>query len=174
MAEERIREHMEVVGSDGGHVGTVDALDGGRIRLTCRDDPGGTGTHRFLPLRLVAVAEAGQVRLTLGAQDARAVAFGALEAGGDGPDDDGNPEEGQVGTRAGVAMSDMVGEGGGGSGMVHGGGTTQHGGMGLGDERLHGGGTGGGGTTRHGHLGSGAGIPGDPNMDPDGGRDPKR
>jgi len=29
-----IKEHMEVVGADGVHVGTVDKIDGNRIKLT--------------------------------------------------------------------------------------------------------------------------------------------
>lgn len=43
-----IRERMEVVGSDGAHVGTVDHLDGNtRIKLT-RDDSF-DGKHHFIP-----------------------------------------------------------------------------------------------------------------------------
>ena len=44
-----IREHMEVVGSDGGHVGVVDAVEGDRIKLTKSDATVG-GRHRYLPL----------------------------------------------------------------------------------------------------------------------------
>lgn len=36
---EKIRERMNVVASDGSHVGTVDHVDGDRIKLT-RSDPG--------------------------------------------------------------------------------------------------------------------------------------
>jgi hypothetical protein len=47
-ANSNIREHMEVVGSDGAHVGTVDHLDGrDRIKLT-RDDSF-DGKHHFIP-----------------------------------------------------------------------------------------------------------------------------
>ena len=74
-----IREHMEVVGSDGRHVGTVDRLERGRIRLTRDDDPGGAGEHRDIPLGLVASTEGGQVRLTLPGQQARALAVGGLD-----------------------------------------------------------------------------------------------
>ena len=43
-----IRERMEVVGSDGRHVGTVDHLEGNdRIKLT-RDDSA-DGRHHFIP-----------------------------------------------------------------------------------------------------------------------------
>ena len=47
-ATTQIRERMEVVGSDGEHVGTVDHLDGdSRIKLT-RDDSA-DGKHHFIP-----------------------------------------------------------------------------------------------------------------------------
>ena len=49
-----IKEHMAVVGSDGQHVGTVDRLERGGIKLTRDDDPGGAGEHRTIPLGLVA------------------------------------------------------------------------------------------------------------------------
>lgn len=44
-----IREHMEVVGSCGRHVGTVDHLDGESIKLT-RNDPDAGGMHHWVPL----------------------------------------------------------------------------------------------------------------------------
>ena len=48
MNTEQIREHMEVVGSDGNHVGTVDHLEGeDRIKLT-RDDSA-DGQHHYIP-----------------------------------------------------------------------------------------------------------------------------
>ena len=36
-----IKEHMEVIGADGVHVGTVDKVEGGRIKLTKKDSGGG-------------------------------------------------------------------------------------------------------------------------------------
>ena len=33
---EDVREHMEVIGADGVHIGTVDHVDGDRIKLTPR------------------------------------------------------------------------------------------------------------------------------------------
>jgi outer membrane protein OmpA-like peptidoglycan-associated protein len=45
----RIREHMEVLDSAGERVGTVDALDGGRIKLT-RD---GSANHQYVDLAYV-------------------------------------------------------------------------------------------------------------------------
>lgn len=45
-----IREHMEVVGSDGKHVGTVDHLEGAnRIKLT-KQDPNAGGRHHYISL----------------------------------------------------------------------------------------------------------------------------
>jgi hypothetical protein len=47
-ASENITEHMEVVGSDGMHVGTVDHLEGvDRIKLT--KDDSRDGKHHYIP-----------------------------------------------------------------------------------------------------------------------------
>ncbi len=44
-----IKEHMEVLDSDGQHVGTVDHLEGSnQIKLT-RKDPKAGGTHHLIP-----------------------------------------------------------------------------------------------------------------------------
>ena len=44
-----IKEHMEVLGSDGQHVGTVDHMEGSnQIKLT-RKDPKAGGTHHLIP-----------------------------------------------------------------------------------------------------------------------------
>jgi len=61
-----IREHMEVIGADGVHVGTVDKVDGDRIKLTKRDSGEGShqGHHHYLPLSLVAEVEGDKVRLS--------------------------------------------------------------------------------------------------------------
>jgi len=58
-----IREHMEVIGADGGHIGTVDHVDGDRIKLT-KSDRGAAGHHRLLPLGMVADVEGEQVRMS--------------------------------------------------------------------------------------------------------------
>jgi hypothetical protein len=48
-----IKEHMEVLGSDGQHVGTVDYLEGAdKIKLT-KSDPTSGGKHHLIPLTLV-------------------------------------------------------------------------------------------------------------------------
>lgn len=61
-----IKEHMEVIGADGVHVGTVDKVEGDRIKLTKRDSGQGSheGHHHYLPAGLVADIEGGKVRLS--------------------------------------------------------------------------------------------------------------
>ena len=63
----QITEHMEVVGSDGQHVGTVDKLV---IKLT-KKDPAAHGQHHLIPLAAVASIQGG--KLTLGMPAAEAV-----------------------------------------------------------------------------------------------------
>ena len=48
----QIREHLEVVGSDGGHVGRVDHVVGGEIELA-KLDLTTMGKHRLVPLSWV-------------------------------------------------------------------------------------------------------------------------
>jgi hypothetical protein len=45
----QIQEHMEVKGSDGQHVGTVDRVEGNRIKLAKSDAASG-GKHRYMDL----------------------------------------------------------------------------------------------------------------------------
>jgi hypothetical protein len=45
----QIKEHMEVKGSDGSHVGTVDRIEGDRIKLT-KSDPAAGGQHHYIGL----------------------------------------------------------------------------------------------------------------------------
>ena len=88
-----IREHMEVIGADGVHVGTVDSVDGDRIKLTKNDSTAQMGQsegsehadfaqmeqgehaghHHYISLGLVAGVEGDQVRLS--ATGANAVTF---------------------------------------------------------------------------------------------------
>ena len=64
-----IQEHMEVIGADGVHVGTVDHVEEGRIKLTKKDSGEGSheGHHHYIPLGLVADVEGDQVRLSANA-----------------------------------------------------------------------------------------------------------
>ena len=71
----QITEHMPVVGSDGGHVGTVDKVEEDRIKLTKQDDPGGRAMHHhYLPVSAVASVDGGEVRLNMDAHRARELA----------------------------------------------------------------------------------------------------
>lgn len=62
----RIRQHMEVIGADGVHLGTVDGLDGQRIKLTKADSGEGShkGHHHYVPVGLIAEIEGDKVRLS--------------------------------------------------------------------------------------------------------------
>lgn len=61
-----IREHMEVIGADGVHIGTVDRVEGDRIKLTRKDSGEGShkGHHHFVDMSLVAEVEGDKVRLS--------------------------------------------------------------------------------------------------------------
>lgn len=61
-----IQEHMEVIGADGVHVGTVDKIEGNRIKLTKKDSGEGShkGHHHFIDKSLVAEVEGDKVRLS--------------------------------------------------------------------------------------------------------------
>ena len=63
---EDIKEHMEVIGADGVHVGTVDHIDGDRIKLTKKDSGEGSheGHHHYISCGLVADVEGDRVRLS--------------------------------------------------------------------------------------------------------------
>lgn len=70
----RVREHMEIVGADGVHIGTVDRVEGDRIKLTKKDSgaqiegaPGHDDHHHFIPAGLIAEVEGDKVRLSANA-----------------------------------------------------------------------------------------------------------
>ena len=69
MAETAVKEHMEVIGADGVHIGTVDRVENGRIKLTKADGGEGRrkGHHHFIDLSLVADVEGQKVRLSANA-----------------------------------------------------------------------------------------------------------
>jgi hypothetical protein len=62
----KVREHMEVVGADGVHVGTVDKIDGERIKLTKADSGQGShkGHHHYIPVSLIAEVQDDKVWLS--------------------------------------------------------------------------------------------------------------
>ena len=70
-----VQAHMQVIGADGVHIGTVDRVENGRIRLTKADSGEGRhkGHHHFIDLGLVAEVEGQNVRLS--AKAAVAVTF---------------------------------------------------------------------------------------------------
>jgi hypothetical protein len=65
----RIKEHMEVIGADGVHIGTVDRVENQRIKLTKADSGQGQhkGHHHFVDASLVADVEGNKVRLSANA-----------------------------------------------------------------------------------------------------------
>jgi len=66
---EDIKEHMEVIGADGVHLGTVDRIESDRIKLTKADsgEGGHEGHHHFISRGLVAEVEGDKVRLSANA-----------------------------------------------------------------------------------------------------------
>ncbi len=79
---ENVRENMEVIGADGVHLGTVDRIEGDRIKLTKADSGQGSheGHHHFISRGLIADVEGNQVRLSANADVA--VTFEEEESGG--------------------------------------------------------------------------------------------
>ena len=67
----QIKDQMDVVGSDGMHVGTVDHMEGqDRIKLT-RSDPDAGSQHHYIPMGWVDHVD-DQVHLSMTAKDAKA------------------------------------------------------------------------------------------------------
>ncbi len=66
-----IKEHMEVIGSDGKHVGRVDHVLGTDIELS-KMDLGAGLKHHLIPISWVDFIDDDKVRLTLDADAAKA------------------------------------------------------------------------------------------------------
>ena len=66
---EQIRSRMEVIGADGVHVGTVDRIDGSRIKLANADNAQGhhAGHHHYVSTGLIATIDGHRVRLSANA-----------------------------------------------------------------------------------------------------------
>jgi hypothetical protein len=77
----KIKEHAEIIGADGVHVGTVDRVEGNRIKLIKKDSGEGKheGHHHYLDLSLVAEVEGETIRLSANADVA--VAFEEEDSG---------------------------------------------------------------------------------------------
>jgi len=67
----QIHEHMEVVGSDGGHVGRVDHVKGDEIELT-KLDLGAGLKHHMIPMTWVDHVADDEVRLNITKDAAKA------------------------------------------------------------------------------------------------------
>jgi len=65
-----ISKHMNVIGADGAFIGTVDAVEDGRIKLTRSDSGSHGGHHHYLSGGLVAGIEGDTVRLSANADAA--------------------------------------------------------------------------------------------------------
>ncbi len=65
-----IREHMDVIGADGVHLGTVDNVEGDRIKLTRPDSGSHSDHHHYISGGLVAEVEGDRVRLSANAANA--------------------------------------------------------------------------------------------------------
>jgi len=71
----QIKEHMNVIGADGVHIGTVDRVEGDRIKLTKADSGADVeegqgshaGHHHFISQGLIADIEGDTVRLSANA-----------------------------------------------------------------------------------------------------------
>ena len=71
----QIKEHMDVIGADGVHVGTVEHVDGDRIKLTKADSGADVeegqgshaGHHHYISQGLIAGVEGDKVRLSANA-----------------------------------------------------------------------------------------------------------
>lgn len=77
-----IKPHMEVVGEDGGHVGTVDKLEGDQMVLT-KDDPAAHGQHHQLPVTAVDSVSQNKVKLKTSAANAMTAWLPVAKPGND-------------------------------------------------------------------------------------------
>jgi hypothetical protein len=66
----RIQPHMEIYGADGARLGTVDSVEGGRIKLTRAYSGSHRRHHHYISGGLVAAVEGGSVRLSANADNA--------------------------------------------------------------------------------------------------------
>ena len=60
----QVREHMEIIGADGVHVGTVDRVEGKRIKMTKPDSGSHRKHHHYISEGLIAGIEGNKVRLS--------------------------------------------------------------------------------------------------------------
>lgn len=84
----RIKEHMEVADASGQHIGTVDSVDDGRIKLTRSDSA--DASHHYIDLDLVeriddnrVYIKAGGTAEQSGGYEGAHASTGASESGGE-------------------------------------------------------------------------------------------
>lgn len=58
-----IKEHAEIVGSCGNHVGTVDGIEGDFIKLSKNDSA--DGKHHYLPVAAIADIQDGKITMVV-------------------------------------------------------------------------------------------------------------
>ncbi len=111
----RIKEHMEVATSNGGHLGTVDEVEDNRIKLTRSD--ASDGRHHYVPLDSVDRIDDNRIYLKAGTSATHedgsphvAAGVGASGAAGRGGEIDrvtGEPMTGDPGGAASSSGSDI-------------------------------------------------------------------
>ena len=60
----QVTEHMEIVGADGVHIGTVDKIQGNRIKMTKADSGSHPNHHHYISQGLIAAVDGNTVRLS--------------------------------------------------------------------------------------------------------------
>ena len=60
----QIKEHMNIIGADGVHLGTLDRVENGRIKMTKADSGSHGDHHHYISGGLVAGIEGENVRLS--------------------------------------------------------------------------------------------------------------
>jgi hypothetical protein len=68
----QIHEHMEIKSSDGKHVGTVDCVEGNRIKLT-KSDPKAGGKQHYMDLAAVKEVKDGCVWASKSADECKRI-----------------------------------------------------------------------------------------------------
>ena len=69
VSNNQIKEHMEVVGSDGKHVGKVDSCENDRIKLA-KNDPAARGQHHYIDVSDVDRVDGNRLCLSVSADEA--------------------------------------------------------------------------------------------------------
>lgn len=66
----QVKEHAEVIGSDGQYVGTIDKTENNQIKLS-KNDPAAGGEHHLIPSEWVESIEGNTIRLNKSSQEVR-------------------------------------------------------------------------------------------------------